>query len=105
MRTYDAIQFLLKNGYVSEATILTLTQFELRIDLAYTAHSVANASEWLDHEKLHVSIGRKMEDKINSLFSDKDELIRLSEPRLVCRRLQLLRGWSYDKQDNEQVLA
>jgi hypothetical protein len=43
-RTYDAINMLLENGYVSEAAVLTLTQFELRLDLAYTAHDVTHAT-------------------------------------------------------------
>jgi hypothetical protein len=78
-RTYDAIQLLLENGHPSEAAVLTLTQFELRLDLAHTAHDVAHAAEWLDHDNLGWSVVQKMEKKINGLFSDSDDRKRLSD--------------------------
>lgn len=78
-RTYDAIQLLLKNGHVSEAAVLALTQFELRLDLAYTAHDVAHATEWLDHENIGWSVAQKMEKKINGLFTDQDGRTRLND--------------------------
>lgn len=79
VRTYDAIQLLLKNGHASEAAVLALTQFELRLDLAYTAHDVTHATEWLDHENIGWSVAQKMEKKINSLFTDQDDRARLSD--------------------------
>lgn len=69
VRTFDAIDLLLKNNHPSEAAVLTLTQFELRLDLAYVATDVEHATEWLDHEDTKLSLMRVTE-RINSLFTN-----------------------------------
>jgi hypothetical protein len=79
LRTYDAIDLLLNEGFISEAAVLVLTQFELRLDLAFTAHDVSHATQWAEHEYIDRSVARKMEKKINGLFSERDDRKRLFE--------------------------
>ncbi len=78
IRTHDAIQLLLKEEHPSEAAVLTLTQFELRLDLAYTAVDVKHAAAWREHEKLEWS-RLSVKKKIETLFNDDAEREKLSE--------------------------
>ena len=72
IRTHDAIGLLLENNHPSEATVLALTQFELRLDLAYTASDVKRAGAWLDHENTKWSL-MSVKDKLNTLFREEAE--------------------------------
>src|SRR5690606_22513125 len=47
---------------------------------------------------------RQLEDHLAG-FLDAYNFAKRLEPSRVCRRSQLLRGWGYDEQDDEQVLA
>ncbi len=78
IRTHDAIQLLLKEEHPSEAAVLALTQFELRLDLAYTADDVKHAAAWLEHEKLERSL-LSVKNKIETLFEDEAARENLSE--------------------------
>lgn len=78
IRTHDAIQLLLKEEHPSEAAVLALTQFELRLDLAYTAYDVKHAAAWLEHEKLESSL-LSVKRKIETLFKDEAARENLSK--------------------------
>ncbi len=78
IRTHDAIQLLLKEDHPSEAAVLALTQFELRLDLAYTAVDVTHAAAWLEHENLEWSL-MSVKKKIRTLFGDEAEREKLNE--------------------------
>jgi short subunit fatty acids transporter len=50
VRTHDAIKSLVSDEFYVEAAILVLTQFELGLDIAYTASEIEHATKWLSHE-------------------------------------------------------
>ncbi len=77
VRTHDAIKLLLNNNHPCEAAVLALTQFELRLDLAYTALDVKKASEWLGHTDKKWSL-RSVTDKLDVLFGGSDTRARMT---------------------------
>ena len=50
IRQHEAIELLLKNGYPSEAAIVCLSLFELKLDIMFIDHDVKKAAKWLEHE-------------------------------------------------------
>ncbi len=77
-RTRDAIEALVRAGFHTEAAVLVLTQFELRLDIAYTARDIEQATEWLSHENTKWSV-KSIKDKIKFLLPDEAERSKLNE--------------------------
>ena len=76
-RTYDAIDLLIREAFISEARLLVLIQFELRVDLAYSVYDSYNATRWPEHENLEWNVAQTMEKKINTIFSQRDDRSRI----------------------------
>jgi len=68
LRQHDAIEVLLPQGFVPEAAILVLTQFELCLDVLYLDNNVHRATEWMDHESMRHAPW-KVKDKIEEVYS------------------------------------
>lgn len=77
VRVHDAIQLLIKEQHPSEAAVLALTQFELRLDLAYTASDVKHAAAWLEHENTKWPL-MSVKGKMDLLFKESKEVDDLS---------------------------
>lgn len=67
VRVHEATVALLKEGYVSEAAILTLTAFELRVDLLDVASDIKRATAWVEHYD-HKQKSAKMKPTLDRLF-------------------------------------
>jgi hypothetical protein len=78
VRTHDAIQLLVNEEFYTEAAVLILTQFELRLDIAYTASEIKRATKWLSHEDKKWQV-ISISNKIKTLFTDEGERTKLNE--------------------------
>lgn len=65
--THDSVGSLLKAGQVIDASIIMLAQFELRVQLAWTAQDIKNASQWVAHSDTW-STPRKTINTIKELY-------------------------------------
>ncbi|SHM73057.1 hypothetical protein [Roseibium suaedae] len=88
-RLHEAIATLLKDGYISEAAILSLTVFELRIDLLDVASDIKRATAWIEHDNPK----RKLEGM-------KPSLVRLFSAARANRMYEIFRTLSGIKHGN-----
>ena len=76
IRTHLAIELLIEQKHPSEAAVLALTEFELRLALAHTASDIKQATEWVAREDRRF-LSMKTKDQICALFDKKADQDRL----------------------------
>ena len=85
---------------------------EIRFGYASERHDLAERGDWEGMVAHYVSQGKSVGKARDATREFKafyelgsDCLWITIEPLRVCRRLQLLRRWSHDSKDNEQIFA
>jgi hypothetical protein len=91
--SYDSINLLLENGNPVDAAIIVLTQFEMRLDLAWAAHDVKNATRWVDHAVVS-NTPLKVASRIDKLFGTEGTQIKelyKHGSRQICLQRNVIR--------------
>jgi hypothetical protein len=67
IRQHDAIQLLLRHGFVPEASVIGLTQFELCLEVLYVGGDLDRATKWMNHASTR-NTPWTVADKINDVW-------------------------------------
>ena len=67
VRSQEALELLLKEGFSIEAAVVALSQFELCLDVLYIDGNVQRATKWIGHDSKRYQPW-KVTDKINEVY-------------------------------------
>jgi len=73
LRHHKAIALLVSEGYITEAAIVGLTQFELCLDMLYIAEDRVRATDWMRHASER-SAPWSVKQKINAVYATDPQL-------------------------------